>query len=34
MTRLPHLHAAVFGLIINKNDEILLLKRKNTGYYD
>ncbi len=34
MARKPHLYWAVYGLILNENNEILMLKRQNTGYYD
>ncbi len=34
MKRKPHFYWAVYGLIVNENNEILMLKRQNTGYYD
>lgn len=34
MSRTPHLFWAVYGIIVNDKQEILLLKRQNTGYYD
>ena len=32
--RSPEYYAAVFGIIKNENWEILMIKRKNTGYMD
>lgn len=34
MSRQPHLYAAVFAVFVNDEGKVLLLKRKNTGYYD
>lgn len=34
MSRQAHLFGAVFGFIVNDKQEMLLLKRQNTWYYD
>lgn len=34
MSRTPHLFWAVYAIIVNEKQEILLLKRQNTGYFD
>ncbi len=34
MTQTPHLRWAVFWLIVNEKNEVLMLQRQNTWYYD
>lgn len=34
MARTPHLYGATFALIVNEKNQILMLQRKNTWYFD
>lgn len=34
MSRTPHLYWATYGIVVNEKNEVLLLQRQNTGYFD
>ncbi len=34
MSKKPHLYWAIYGFILNENNEVLMLERQNTGYYN
>ena len=32
--RTPHLYWATYGIVLNNKNEVLMLQRQNTGYFD